>query len=158
MQKYFVPVIILLTLGAGCAKQPSNDAPSGEGNAPKSTPVSYYISPSQNDKTKFCNGGDMDSAGYKGALTTGVSTSVLGTLSTEDKIKVTLQKAVAVSGTFDEVYARTASTTFSNGTVTMYPAGGFAGVSIFMCAWQPFVEKQLEQFPEVKKIEWKPIS
>jgi hypothetical protein len=97
----------------------------------------------------------MDSVGYKAALTKKVSKTVPGILTTaEEKIRTTLRLAVADAGTFGENYALTADTTFENGIVTMHSANGWAGSSIFYCAWKPFVEKNLEQFPEVKKIKW----
>ena len=157
MKKFFTVTILLLTLGAGCT---SNLTPGGTTTTPTptttsaatSTLVTYYVSNAQS--VKYCNGADMDSTGYKQTVNQKVTSQVVGQLSTEEKIKQTLAAAVAASEFKDSPYTRVASTTFDSGTVTLYPGLGWAGSSIFMCAWQPFVEKQLEQFPEVKQIKW----
>ena len=143
--------MVIMLGGAGCilASQPN---PSD--NVPVSTSIIYYTADGSDVRLKFCNGADMDSEGYKKALTASVSKSVLGKLSTEEKIKTTLNSA-AMNQQFDDIYTRIASTTFENGVVTLRPAAGWAGGSIFMCAWKPFVEKNLEQFAEVKSVEWK---
>ena len=118
----------------------------------ESTVVTYYLLP--DGSPSFCDGMNMDSIGYKAALTKKVTQIVPGSLTTEEKIKATLRLAVADSGSFGENYALTANTTFENGIVTMHSANGWAGSSIFYCAWKPFVEKNLEQFTEVKEIKW----
>lgn len=102
---------------------------------------------------KFCNGVNMNSAGYKAALTQKKTQNVMGDLAIEQKIQVTLRVA-AEAAQFNTAYTRTASTTFANGTATMHSANGWAGSSIFYCAWKPFVEKNLAQFPEVTNIKW----
>ena len=74
-------------------------------------------------------------------------------LTLEEKIKTTLALG-AEAESFDTSYTRTASITYENGLVTMHSASGWAGSSIFYCRWTPFVEKNLEQFEEVKQIRW----
>jgi len=118
------------------------------------TSIVYYLLDKPAGSPNFCDGENMDSIGYKAALTKKVTQIVPGSLTTEEKIKATLRLAVADSGSFGENYALTANTTFENGIVTMHSANGWAGSSIFYCAWKPFVEKNLEQFPEVKEIKW----
>jgi hypothetical protein len=118
------------------------------------TSVAYYLLGKPDGRPNFCDGENMDSAGYKAALTKRIAKIVPGRLTTEEKIRTTLRLAVAGSGSFGENYALTANTTFGNGIVTMHSASGWAGSSIFYCAWKPFVERNLEQFPEVKEIKW----
>lgn len=117
------------------------------------TDVTYYLLDKPASSLKFCNGANMSSAGYKTALTQKKIQNVMGDLAIEEKIQVTLRLA-AEAGGFNTVYTRTASTTFADGIVTMHSANGWAGSSIFYCAWKPFVEKNLSQFPEVRKIKW----
>ncbi len=120
--------------------------------------INYYLSSGSDNQLAYCNGAEMDGAGYKRTLAREIILTVPGNLSTEDRIKTTLRMAAADSNGFSATYTRVENTTVSNGVATLRPAGGFAGSSIFMCAWKPFVEKNLEQFPEVKHIEWLPQS
>ena len=115
--------------------------------------ITYYLLNKPATNNTFCDGATMDSVGYKTALTKKITQTVPGTFTSEDKIKTTLGLA-AEAQAFNAVYTRTASTTFANGIVTMHSENGWAGSSIFYCAWKPFVEKNLAQFPEVKEIKW----
>lgn len=148
MKKNITLSIILLgsILLAGCSQQQTSKIPN--------TSITYYLFGVPESSPNFCDGENMDSAGYKAALTKKITQIVPGSLTTEEKIKTTLSLAVADSGSFSENYARTASTTFENGIITMHSADGWAGSSIFYCSWKPFVEKNLEQFPEIKEIKW----
>lgn len=119
----------------------------------KSTPITYFILEEKNTNETFCNGDDMDSIGYKAALTKKINTDVLGILTTEEKIIKTLSLAVDANS-FDPSYARIKEISYKNNVVSMGPAEGWAGSSIFYCAWKPFVEKNLEQFTDVKEIIW----
>ena len=165
MKKLFVPLALVAMLGAGCSLITVNVAnpvsTSTTNNKPVTTTtpqqltttITYYTSPKE--YTDFCNGTDMDGVGYKKSLSTKSTKVVPGKLSTLDLIKATITAAAndsdfASSGS----YTRIEYTTFQNGVVTLHPGGGWAGSSIFMCAWQPFVEKQLEQFLEVKSVRW----
>lgn len=119
----------------------------------KSTPITYYILEEKNTNETFCNGADMDSVGFKTALTKKINTTVPGILTTEEKIKNTLSLA-ATANSFNNSYARIGEISYKNNVVSMGPADGWAGSSIFYCAWKPFVEKNLEQFLDVKEIIW----
>lgn len=118
-----------------------------------STSITYYILEKLNTNNTFCNGADMDGVGFKAALTKKITTSVPGNLTTEEKITKTLSLAAAANN-FNASYARVEEVLYKNNVVSMGPADGWAGSSIFYCAWKPFVEKNLEQFPEVKEIIW----
>lgn len=122
--------------------------------SPQPSPtITYYLLQGPNS---FCNGENMDSAGYKIALTKKVTQNEqneAGNPTTEEKIKTTLRLAASAQS-FSPAYTRIASTTFKDGVVTMHSASGWAGSSIFYCAWKPFVEKNLEQFAGVKEIQW----
>ncbi len=171
MKKYIFPLAFLLLIGAGCsfitvnvtnqnptstpAADTSSTTPVGVTPTPQKlqTTLAYYLS--GKESTDFCNGDKMDSVGYKNSLVKQVTKVVPGKLSTLDLIKATLVAAAndsdfASSGS----YTRIEFTTFQNGVVTLHPAGGWAGSSIFMCAWQPFAQKQIEGIPGVKQIKW----
>lgn len=163
MKQYILPVAALLILGAGCTSsvsvglQPTSTVGITTTPVKQETTLTYYTS--AKPYTTFCNGTDMNSAGYKQSLTEKNTKTVPGVLLVEDIIKNTLISAANNSDFVSSgLYTRIASTTFSNGVVTVRPASGWAGSSIFMCAWQPFVEKQLETIPEVKQIKWEAQS
>lgn len=141
-----------LILGAGCEKQKNNDQINVL-QIPTSTTITYYLLNKPAVNTDFCDGNNMNSVGFKTALTQKITTNIIGDLTIEEKIKTTLNLA-ADAGLFSQTNTRIASTTFAAGVVTMHSANGWAGSSIFYCAWKPFIEKNLEQFGEVKKIEW----
>ena len=160
MKKFILPIIMLVTLGAGCLPVVRNQQPTPLTVAPTNTTITFFGPKNQGDKIAYCNGAEMDSARFKNSLTKMITKVVPGDLTLKQKIVATLTYAANDLQGFNEdgTYTRAASITFENGTVTLYPAGGWAGSSIFMCAWQPFVEKQLEQFPEVKKVEWSEVN
>jgi len=131
---------------------------------PQTVSVSYFVSP---DKyTKYCNGEDMDSAGFKKVLTQKVTREVTGKFSSTQEL---VNKTLAMATTDAELVGQSMAisdkglyTTYdgqpavkiSGSTAYIAPSGGWAGVSIWYCAWKPLVEKNLELFPEIKKVEW----
>ena len=167
--------ISLLTMGNSCVTEDTNSSNLKPANAhdlqitndlkvtPTTISYTYYVSEKTKDGPKFCDGENMDSAGYMASLTKKITVFVAGTLprdlTNQDKIKNTLHLA-ADAELFNEAYTRIANTTFENHnyTVVMHPAGGWAGSSIFFCKWKPFVKKNMKQFPEVTKIRWEPLN
>lgn len=113
----------------------------------------YYLLKKTATNLTYCDGATMKSAEYKNALTRTIFESVPGTFTLEEKIKATLTVA-ADAQLFNKQYTLVSNTTYNKGVVTMHSADGWAGSSIFYCAWKPFVEKNLEQFSEVKTIVW----
>lgn len=120
------------------------------------TKISYYISPNgSEDKTKYCNGADMDSEGYKETLTKKVTVTAAGKLTGDVLINRTLNLAAQAAG-FSPNPAETEDVVkVVNGTAEISPIEGWTGISIYLCAWKPFVEKNLEQFSEIQNIVWK---
>ncbi len=119
----------------------------------KNTSITYYVLEKKNVNETFCNGADMDEVGFKAALTKQINVTVPGNLTIEERIIKTLSLA-AVANSFESSYARVDEVAYKNNVVSMGPANGWAGSSIFYCAWKPFVEKNLEQFSDVKEIIW----
>jgi len=122
-------------------------------SAIKSTIISYYIFDKKNTNETFCNGEDMDSAGFKSALTKKVNVTVSGNLTINERIIKTLSLA-STANNFNKAYTRINEIVYKNNIVAMGSTDGWAGSSIFYCGWKPFVEKNLEQFSDVKKIIW----
>jgi hypothetical protein len=109
---------------------------------------------SKDEYTKYCNGADMDSEGYRKSLTELNTKIINGTnLSKEELIK---QSVIAASeqAQLDTVISNDQNFLKIVGdTAYIKPIEGWAGVSIFMCAWQPLVEVNLLRYPEIKKVE-----
>lgn len=146
----------LVLLGIGCANK--NAEPSTP-PAKTSITVAYYHS-AQPSKD-FCNGQKMDSAGYKNSLTIMRPGSIPAGQPIDQDIQNILNLAVLNTEFANSAYTRIEALTYDRATLTltMRPAGGWAGSSIFMCAWKPFVEKQLSQMTkEIQKIVWEPQS
>ncbi|MCX6739648.1 MAG: hypothetical protein NTZ49_00265 [Candidatus Parcubacteria bacterium] len=144
--------ILLTTAVSGCnffkAKQTQNIAPQAT-----STEVSILLS--AEDPNKYCNGADMDSEGFRKTITQKNQVKIdKGNLSPNQLIIETLAAAAnnsefSIYNNIDEKYLK-----IVGDTAYIQPIDGWAGVSIFLCYWKPFVEVNLMQFPEIKKVEW----
>jgi len=127
---------------------------------PKTESVTYFTS--IENYTNFCNGEKSDSAGYKLSMTKKTTAQVLvpekiPNFYVSRAINLTVSEAAKESGLSPNlVEADDYNYIIYNGVDTVYiaPTEGWAGVSIFLCAWKPLVEKNLEQFSMVKKIVW----
>jgi hypothetical protein len=112
--------------------------------------VTYLIS--EASTTKYCNGVDMDSAGYQKTITVKKSTS------TEAVVPTTLQIVKTVISAATTGMCHTVMTGLNvsvNGGVVKIPAiDGWAGVSIVMCSCKPQVEVNLLQIPGITQVVW----
>jgi hypothetical protein len=114
------------------------------------TVITYLVS--EEDPLKYCNGGDMDSIGYKKTITTELSTTTPKTnLSEEELAKETV--LLATSGLCREAM-RQIDFKIIDGVVRIPPIEGWAGISIAMCSCQPQVEVNLLQVPGIKLVVW----
>lgn len=162
MKKYFLIAILagaLMLAGFGCANLNKKEAGQikeiGQVNVAPQTKMKFFVSPNgPESKLKYCNGAEMDSAGYKNSLTEKAEVHLSQKLSGIDLIKRTLDEAAAAEGFSPNLAADADYVKIVGDTAYLKPVDGWAGVSIFLCAWQPFVEKNLEQFSEIKKVEW----
>lgn len=113
--------------------------------------ISYLVSTA--DRYKYCNGANMDSAGYRKTITKLVTQLVpKQNLSREAFINETIKMA---SGRDNVIFGSYKTVVKIKGnTAYIRPIDGWAGISIFMCAWQPLVEVNLLRFPEIKKVVW----
>jgi hypothetical protein len=165
MGKLYSLIILTLTLGmiiSGCSLTPSATntnmtpvvIPTNQNiNVPVTTTISYLTS--ADDFTKYCNGGDMNGAGYKKSLTEVKTLTIPGTnLSQTELIKQTVIAASNAANLSDITLSDPNFLKISGNTAYIEPIDGWAGVSIFLCAWQPLVEVNILQFPEIKKVEW----
>lgn len=170
MKKLLISSIILVgLLAAGCnlgqkpaptptATQPTpQPTPANETNVNESQPGTNEISLliSTADVLKYCNGADMDSEGYKKTLTkeikfmnfeNGLSQTQL---MRKSLIWVGEQSGISFPQADNEDYIK-----IVGDTAYIQPIGGWAGVSIALCGWQPLVEVNAVRFPGIKKVEW----
>jgi len=112
--------------------------------------VSYFVSPEET--TKYCDGDNMDSAGYEKTITVEKSTSTPEINPTiEQKIKTVI--GAATTGMCHDVLGQL-NITENNGIVSIPPIEGWAGVSITMCSCKPQVENNLLRIPGITKVIW----
>lgn len=114
------------------------------------TTISYFISPEET--TKYCNGDDMDSAGYEKTITIEKSTSTAEINPTKTQIIKTVIDA-ATTGMCHTVLSQL-DITENNGVVSIPPIEGWAGVSITMCSCKPQVEVNLLKLPGITQVIW----
>lgn len=170
MKKFYLLCgLIILLLSTGCQKQFNQEQqttnpgsqvtnqdlmPTNISPTPNNTIITYFISPA--DPLQYCNGGDMDSQGYRATITKKIATSIPETnLSREQLIKKTIQIANQQSqNNFSQAENNNNYIKISGATAYIEPTDGWAGVSIALCSWQPWLEVNLLQFPEIKKVVW----
>lgn len=125
-------------------------------NDPLATPpvtedVTKTILVSKEDTTKYCNGADMDSAGYRKSITVEKPIDVPPGTQLATHVKM-----VAVAATTGMCQTALNGSDFSvkDGVVTIPPIEGWAGISIAMCSCQPQVEVNLLRLPGITKVVW----
>jgi hypothetical protein len=158
-------LVLLLALSlvlilAGCNLrinfQPTNTEPATPTLTPTPELKEVSLLISTTDPLKYCNGADMDSEGFKKTLTKEITTTNLETnLSAAELIRKSIVWAAGQSGvSFPQAEQNENYLIIKDGTAYIQPTDGWAGVSIALCSWQPFLEVNLLRFPEIKKFEW----
>lgn len=149
MKKNFF-IILALFLFSGC----NSIAPNyNQVVAPQqNNEISFYTS--DDAYTKYCNGVDMNSEGYKNSLTKIQTISIGGILTREDIIGIAVIQASKKANLTTITAMESDFLKIIGDIAYIRPIEGWAGVSIFLCAWKPLVEVNLLQFPEIKKVEW----
>ncbi|OGY40903.1 MAG: hypothetical protein A2Y82_03470 [Candidatus Buchananbacteria bacterium RBG_13_36_9] len=153
-KKIFLFSILLLTLIfiSGCNLISNNLNQNQYVASRENQKIIFYTSP--DPYTKYCNGADMDSAGYKNSLTKSNTISIAGKLSRTDIIKMSVRQASKNANLETITNSEPDFLKIIGDTTYLKPIDGWAGVSIFLCAWKPLVEVNLLHFPEIKKVEW----
>lgn len=116
--------------------------------------ISYLVSPE--DPTKYCNGADMDSAGFRKTITKEMSTSTKEADPSLSQLAAETIKA-ATTGTCREALGQV-GIKVSNGVATIPPIEGWAGVSIALCSCKPLVEANLLRIPGISKVDWSSVA
>ena len=112
--------------------------------------ISYLIS--KEDPTKYCNGADMDSAGYRKTIITEATTTAPKANMTETElVKNTI--IAATTGMCQDVMKQL-DFKVTSGTAYIPPIEGWAGVSITMCSCKPQVEVNVLKIPGIKQVIW----
>ncbi len=140
----------IIILGAGCAKNnpPTNVVKNPVPSDVDKTTITYLVS--NEDTTKYCNGADMDSAGYRKTITNEITT----TTPKIDDSAIALARAtlsLATTGMCANVWQ---GLTMASGTAFIPPIDGWAGVSITMCSCKPQIEVNLLRMPGIQKVVW----
>lgn len=157
MKKFLFVVVFFILIISGCnlitAKQ--NQPQTNQTPAPSETTISFLIS--TEDKLKYCDGANMDSEGYRKTINKETIGFIPETnLTREELIKKTILIANEVSGlNFAQAQGQKENyIKIINDAAYIQPTDGYAGVSIALCSWQPFVEVNLLRFPEIKNVVW----
>ncbi len=147
-------LIALTLLIAGCSLLPNQNQSQNQNlNKPTTTTISYLTSP--DDYIKYCNGADMDSDGYRNSLTQ-KETKILNQTNLSQTELIT-QTVIVASQAANLTTITSQDQNFIKiigDTAYIEPIEGWAGVSIFLCAWKPLVEVNILQFSEIKNIVW----
>jgi len=116
--------------------------------------ISYLVS--TEDTTKYCNGVDMDSDGYKKTINVKKSITAAEANPTNNQI---IKEVINASTTgMCNTVMNQLNITEDNGTVNIPTFDGWAGVSITMCSCKPQIETNLLQIFFVKKVIWASAS
>ena len=134
-------------LGAGCPAKQTTILPAQQ---PEPKTITYLIS--KEDPTKYCNGADMDSEGYRKTITTEETT----TTPPSDATAAQLVKKTIIAATTGMCQNVMEQFDFkvTDGTVYIPPVEGWAGVSITMCSCKPQVEVNVLRNPGIKQVVW----
>lgn len=141
----FTAVFLIIVLGAYVIFINSNKTPSQNPAL-----ITYLVSLA--DPARYCNGADLDSAGYQKTIIVKKATSTAEINSTKLQIIKTVINA-GTTGMCRRVMNQL-NLTENNGTVYIPPIDGWAGESIVMCSCQPQVEVNLLQIPGITKVVW----
>lgn len=150
---FVIALLALITAGCNLSSMNQNQAPTNQPSAPTETTVSFLISPDV--YTKYCDGANMDSEGYKASITKQITKTLLGTnLSQNELVNKTIILASEESNLTTVVSADQDFIRIVNDTAYVKPIEGWAGVSIFMCAWKPLVETNILFLTNIKNVVW----
>lgn len=122
----------------------------GNGQKEDTLTITYLIS--KEDRTKYCNGADMDSAGYKKTIIIEATT----TTTEADKTETELIKNTIIAATAGMCQNVMKQLDFkvASGTAYIPPIDGWAGMSIVMCSCKPEVEVNLLRIPGIIQVIW----
>lgn len=123
---------------------------------PGSQEYTFTYLTSSAETTAYCDGENMDSAGYRASLTVqNTGTIAKSNPSTAEIIRATID--VSTTGMCHTVMSQTTFTE-KDGTVTISPIDAWAGMSIGMCSCKPQVEVNILQIPGMKKVVWSEVT
>jgi hypothetical protein len=152
----FLSLGALLLVGAGCLAENQNGNTNANANVspePAKTTISFLVS--TGDKLKYCNGADMASEEFGKTITKTLTKDVpLADLSRNESIKQSIVAASEEESLTNIVDQGNDFLKIAGDTAYLAPIDGWAGVSIFLCAWKPLVEVNLLNFSEIKKVVW----
>jgi hypothetical protein len=148
-KKLLIVLAFVVVLGACLYAEYRYYAPKSSVIAPEYT-FTYLTSAAET--TAYCDGENMDSAGYQASLTVkNTGTIAKSNPSTEEKIRATID--ASTTGMCHTAMSQ-ATFTEKDGVVTISPIDAWAGASIVMCSCKPQVEANILQVPGIKQVIW----
>jgi hypothetical protein len=112
--------------------------------------ITYLVS--KEETTKYCNGADMESDGYRKTINSEVVSGISSVgLSQTDLIKKVI--ALSTTGMCQQVLSGL-DIKVVNGVVSIPPVDAWAGVSIVMCSCMPQAEVNLLRLSGITKVVW----
>lgn len=118
-----------------------------------------YVGSTQ-ERLSFCNGDKMDSQAYRKTITQVHVTKIpVAQLSKEQQLNktaalvITMMHGPDVARGYHGRYI-----TLKGNTAYVKPTDGWAGVSIYLCAYQPLLEVNLLRYSFVKKVVWQSMA
>jgi hypothetical protein len=152
----------LLPLAFACARVPPKPAPAPPASSATATTSAAPATPpaartmtvlvSSQSPSVYCNGEQMDSAGYRKTLTREKSLE----LPPEGASETDIVRAVVDAATQGMCQTVMRQLEYRNdaGTLHIPRIDGWAGVSIAMCSCRPEVEVNFARIPGVERVVW----
>jgi hypothetical protein len=162
MKKFIFVIALLSLIAAGCGNtnqalvnQPTANINQVPVNQPTVTQmnVSFLVSPDV--YTKYCDGANMDSEGYRKSIAKQVTKILPGTNFTQNEL---VNKIIVLASEESNLTSVTSMDQnfikIVDDTAYIKPIEGWAGVSIFLCAWKPLVETNILYLTNIKNVVW----
>ena len=156
---FFFILLLTLIFISGCnfsqpiSKTLPNSNQTANLNQPTKTSINFLVS--TEERLKYCNGDVMDSEGFRKTITKTLVRDVTpASLSSAELIKQAIIAASEQENLTDVIAVENDFLRIINDTAYLRPIDGWAGVSIFLCAWKPLVEVNLLYLANIQKVVW----
>lgn len=153
MKKFLFVIVLLVLTTAGCNLVPAKQIQPQTNQTPAETTVNFLVSPDV--YTKYCDGANMDSEGYRKSIVKQVTKILPGTNFSQNEL---INKIIVLASEESNLTSVTSMDQnfikIVNDTAYIKPIEGWAGVSIFLCAWKPLVETNILYLTNIKNVAW----
>jgi hypothetical protein len=114
--------------------------------------VTYLVS--KENPRLFCNGNQMNGAGFARTVTELQSARINSLFLSEESL-LKLSVSHASRATYAAHSYHLPKINLYHHVAYVEPLEGWSGVSIFLCSWKPLVEKNLLRYPFVERVVWR---